>query len=205
MTILQRERGKLFVLIGPGGAGKNALMTYVLTHVEALVQLATATTRPRRDGEQHGRERLFVSPTEFRRMIEAGELLEWQEVTTDRFYGIPRASVDGTLERGIDLIADIDVKGAEVLRQTHPEALVLIFVTVPGDTLDEQLAVLRERMISREEDPDVITERLERAHTIELPFAQHCDYVIVNDDIDEASQELMQIILEERKHTSISV
>lgn len=195
--------GNLFVLVGPGGAGKNALMRGVIDRVEDLKQLATATTRARRENEQHGREHLFVSLEEFQRMIRDGELLEWQEVTRNKFYGIPRSAVEDRLRTGHDLIADIDVLGARILRETYPQNTVLIFITVPGDTEEAILGVLRERMANpdRNENPALIEERIERARKLELPFAAECDHVIVNDDREAATQQLYEIIEATRKKT----
>jgi guanylate kinase len=197
--------GLLFVLIGPGGAGKNMLLDAIKDRYKSISQLATATTRPRRENEVQGRERVFVDEAEFRRMIRDGELLEYQEVTPGRFYGIPRASVENKIYNGENLIADIDMYGAEVLREKYPDETVLIFVTVPGDTIDEKLAVLRQRMTGRQddelsdEDRKRINQRLTRARTIELPFAEKCDYVIINDDRDEAIADLSAVVDKELK------
>lgn len=199
MTFGEKQRGLLFVMVGPGGTGKNTLMNQVMEQL-SLQQIATATTRSMRPTEQQGREHLFVSLEEFRDMITNNELLEYQEVTSDKFYGIPRAAVDAPLDKGTNLIADIDVLGAKVLRDTFPDDVVLIFVTVPGNTMEEQLNTLRERMMTRlEKEPthsDIahINERLERARTLELPFAKECNYVLVNDELETTVQRLNEII-----------
>lgn len=199
MNITEQQRGILFVLVGPGGAGKNALMRIVLGQMENLKQLATATTRPIRDGELNGREHLFVTHDEFQKMIDEGALLEWQEVTPERFYGIPKNSIDNRLQHGEDLIADIDIYGAQILRKTYPDQAILIFITVPGETETEQLIILRERMNGRSESAELIEERLERAREIELPFAKYCDHLIVNDEMSSASQRLGELIQRERQ------
>jgi len=200
----EQQRGLLFVMIGAGGTGKNTLMNQVMGK-QALTQLATATTREIRDNEQEGREHIFVSVERFHEMIENGDLLEYQEVTPGKFYGIPRQSVEVPLRQGRSMMADIDVYGAKVLRETYPDDTVLIFVTAPGDTVDEQLATLRERMLNRlgeeptPEDIDQITKRLERARTIEMPFAEECDHILVNDDLEETSKQLENIIQDKLK------
>jgi guanylate kinase len=202
----EQKRGLLFTLVGPGGAGKNALMRQVLARLDDLSQLATATTRPIRDDEKQGREHLFLSAIEFQHMINQNELLEWQEVTPGRFYGIPRDTVEQNLFDGTDLIADIDVLGAKILRETYPTHVVLVFITVPGDTGDEKLRVLLERMTGRKDSQDdaVIEKRIQRARDLEFPFAAECDYIIVNDDMDTASQKLYDVILKERsKHRTL--
>lgn len=195
----EQQRGLLFVMVGPGGTGKNTLMNEVMEK-QALTQLATATTRAMRDNEREGREHLFVSVERFHEMIENGDLLEYQEVTPGKFYGIPRQSVENPLQQGKSLMADIDVYGAKILRETYPEDTVLIFVTVPGDSVDDQLATLRERMLYRlgneptADDIDHITKRLERARTIEMPYAQHCDHILVNDDLNHTADQLENIV-----------
>lgn len=198
MTLKEAQRGLVFVLIGPGGAGKNSLMRDVLARITSVTQLATATTRAIRTDEQQGREHLFVQPDEFKRMIDANELLEWQEVTPGKFYGIPRASVEDKLVIGAALIADIDIYGAQKLRNAYPDDTVLIFITVPGNTIDEQLAVLRERMGNedRNEKESLIQQRLQRARDLELAFADQCDYVIVNDEQEQAANRLFDIMME---------
>ncbi|MGB1287377.1 MAG: guanylate kinase, partial [Aggregatilineales bacterium] len=142
----------------------------------------------------------FVSPAEFRQMITDDALLEHQEVTPDKYYGIIRARVDERLDIGEDLIADIEVLGAKIIRDVYPQRSVLIFVNVPGETPEEKLTVLRERMEQREETVDHIAERLERARLLELPFAKTCDYVIINENNqqEKAVADLMYIIEQER-------
>lgn len=202
MVVSEDKRGLLFVLVGPGGAGKNALMREMLQRFGNLDKLVTATTRARRPHEREGYDHYFVTPDEFRRKINAGDLLEHQEVTRDKFYGILRAPVEKALNAGEDLIADIDVLGAKVLKHTYPDDVILIFVTVPGETAEERLNILEERMnhAERIESPDVIQQRLIRARELELPFAEQCDYLIVNGDyqMDKAADELARIIQESR-------
>lgn len=196
----EMQKGYLFVIVGPGGAGKNTLMNDVLAQMSHISQLATATTRPKRPGEIDGKERHFLTPKQFKEMIDTKQLLEYQEVTKDRFYGIPRASVEDKINQGEDLIADIDVNGAETLRKTYNDNIVVVFVTVPGDTTAEQLEVLRERMEERNEDPKVIEQRLARARDIELPFIPNSDYLIINDEQSHAVQQLIDIITDVRKN-----
>ncbi len=115
--------GLLFVIVGPAGVGKNALMNSVLDRVSDLRQLPTATTRGIRPDEQAGREHLFVSVGEFQRMIADNELLENQEVHGN-FYGVPRLTVEQAIAQEHDLIADIDVLGATALHNNFPDHTV---------------------------------------------------------------------------------
>lgn len=193
-------RGLIFVMVGPGGTGKNTLMNRIMNRRSDVNQLATATTRAMRPNEQQGREHIFVTPEEFRELIATDALLEHQEVTKDKYYGILRASVEDKLKAGQFLIADIEVLGAKILHDTYPDDTVLIFVTVPGSDEDERLALLRQRMEQRidgqltENDERLIQERIARARDLEFPFEAECDIVVVNDDLDLAEKLLNQYV-----------
>lgn len=184
-----RQWGLLFVLVGPPGVGKNAMMNTVLSQIPSLRQLPTATTRPMRPNEQEGREHLFVSPAEFQRMIDEGDLIEWQVVHGYQ-YGTPRSTVQQAMSAGQDLIADIEVLGATYLRSIFPENVVLIFVQPPS--VDE----LVHRMHNRGETESEIQKRMQRVE-MEMRYAAQCDYLITNDSIDRASDILRSIILAE--------
>jgi guanylate kinase len=194
-------RGLLFVMVGPGGTGKNTLMNDIMQRHPHIKQLATATTRPMRPGERQGREHEFVSEERFHEMIAHDDLLEHQEVTPGRFYGIIRSTVEKHLSTGQHLMADIEVIGAKILREKYPDDTVLIFVTVPGATLSEKLVELQERMLERiegdatEEDYIRTRQRLERARELEFPFESACDITIVNDEKERAVNELEQFVL----------
>ncbi len=181
MNSSENPRGLILVMIGPGGAGKNAIMKAIIADYAVIQQLATATTRDMRADEKQGREHLFVSPQEFKSMIAKDELLEHQEVTPGKFYGIPRQTVADCLENAQARIADIEVLGAEKLAGAYPEHVVQVFVTVPGETIAEQSAVLEQRMRQRDDGATDIQQRLERARTLELPYQSQCDYVVIND------------------------
>lgn len=192
MVITEQQRGLLFVLVGPGGAGKNTLMTILMQRLPTLQKLVTATTRNVRANEVEGIDHYFVSLERFRELLSQGELLEHTEVTPGKFYGILRTPVEQALSSSKTLIADIDVLGARILRATYPDDVVLIFVTVPGATDEERLANLRRRMEERGESPSLIEERLNRARLIELPFSAECDFIVINADkqMDTALREI---------------
>jgi guanylate kinase len=198
----QPNSGRLYVLVGPGGVGKNALLKVALERVENLSQLATATTRPPRDGEQHGKQRLFVTHAEFRRMLADGELVEHEEVHSGDFYGVPRSSIEMPISSGCDLIADIDMHGASTLRRLYPHNVVLIAIIPPGETMPAMLTVLRERLDARDASDEQSRKRLERAPE-ELLFAAHCDYLVVNDKFEQAVDMLRSIILAERSRRAL--
>ena len=189
--------GVIFVMIGPGGAGKNAIMKAVIAAFPAIKQLATATTRPMRADEEQGREHVFVSERRFRQMMLGGDLLEHQEVTPGKFYGIPRRSVQEALASGAVRIADIEVLGAVELAAAFPDNVVQIFVAAPGEDKAEQLQVLEERMRLRADAATDIEQRLQRASALELPYQARCDYVVVNDDLARAISKTADIIRRE--------
>jgi guanylate kinase len=205
MVITEQQRGLLFVLVGPGGAGKNTLMTILMQRLPTLHKLVTATTRNVRANEVEGIDHYFVSLERFRELLTQGELLEHTEVTPGKFYGILRTPVEQALSSAKNLIADIDVLGARILRATYPDDVVLIFVTVPGANDEERLANLRRRMEERGEAPSLIEERLNRARLIELPFAAECDCIIINADrqMDSALQEIEQCIQQHQERRKV--
>ncbi len=192
------------MMIGPGGAGKSAIMKAIMAQYAHIQQLATATTRDMRAGEQQGREHLFVNREEFQNMIAKDELLEYQEVTPSKFYGIPKQSVENYLARAEARIADIEVLGARELARAYPGNVVQVFVTVPGATIDEQSEVLRQRMIQRDDGATDITQRLERAITLELPYQSECDYVVVNDKLEAAIAATRAILEKELARRELS-
>ena len=197
MNSSENPRGLILVMIGPGGAGKNAIMKAIIADYAVIQQLATATTRDMRSDEKQGREHLFVSPQAFKSMIAKDELLEYQEVTPGKFYGIPRLTIAECLENGQVRIADIEVLGAEKLACAYPDHVVQVFVTVPGETIAEQSAVLEQRMRQRDDGATDIQQRLERARTLELPYQSQCDYVVVNDRLDGAIAYTREIVEKE--------
>ncbi len=184
-------RGLIFVMVGPGGVGKNTLMKAVLPRIENLRQLPTVTTREPRAGEEHGRERFFVAPDDFRRMIDADDLVEYEEVTPGKYYGVPRRYLENALRAGQDLIADIEYAGASRVRQAYPDNAVLIFIAPPAPD------VLAERMRDRGESEQGIADRLARVQR-EMNFKNACKYIIVNADVHQAAEELCRVIQTEQ-------
>jgi guanylate kinase len=182
-------------LVGPPGAGKNALMNEVLPQLANLRQLPTATTRAMRPTEQQGREHLFISKDEFEQMIENKLLIEHQEVH-GQWYGIPRASVEDAINREEDLIADIDVLGATYLRSVYPDNTVLIFIAPPS------IEDLEKRMRARGETEAEIAKRMRRVK-MEMEYLPQCDYLILNEKLEDSAEILKAIILAERSRRAL--
>jgi guanylate kinase len=179
--------GTLFMLVGPGGVGKNALMQKLIKRADWLNQLPTATTRPPREGEAHGIHHFFITLDEFQNLIKTNALLEYQEVHPGKFYGVPRTTLEGILQKGQQRIADIEFKGAAIIKETYPQGSVAIFIAPP--TYD----TLIERLEDRKATQAQIDERLARVSD-EMLYALNCDYIVVNDDMSDAVDELHAII-----------
>lgn len=181
------KRGNLIIVSGPSGAGKSALVGHALAALDNLEFSVSYTTRAPRRNERDGVEYFFIDRREFEALIAAGELLEWAEVHGN-YYGTSRRFVDDRTGRGTDVILDIDVQGAGIIRRERPDA-VGIFVMPPS------FEVLEERLTRRSlDDAEVIRMRLERACG-EISRYHEYDYLIVNDGLDAAVRDLEAIIL----------
>jgi guanylate kinase len=178
----------LIVISGPSGAGKDSILRRMKERDLPFHFVVTATTRPRRSDEVHGRDYFFVSKEEFARMIEADELIEYAVVYGD-YKGIPKKQVRDALASGRDVLMRVDVQGAETVRKLAPEAL-LIFVTVESE--EELVSRLRQR---KTETPEELAIRIATARK-ELPRSDAFDYVVVNEDLrlDEAVNTIRAII-----------
>ena len=183
------NKGLLLVVSGFSGAGKGTLMKKLLENYDNYALSVSATTRAPRVGEEHGKDYFFVEREEFLRMIEENALYEHAEYAGN-FYGTPKAYVDQKLSEGKDVILEIEVQGAEKIKKRFPDT-VLIFVTPP--TAEE----LKRRLVGRgTETPDKILKRLERA-VEEAKYMPFYDYILVNDDLEESTIRLHDIISSE--------
>jgi guanylate kinase len=181
------RHGTLIVIAGPSGVGKGSVVRRLLTRdVDRLALSVSATTRAPRAGEIDGVDYSFVGEDRFDDMIEAGELLEWAEIVGHR-SGTPRRFVEEQRHASRDVILEIDVKGAQQVRDQVPDAL-LVFLMPPS--FEELERRLRGRGT---EDDQRIEERLHTARW-ELEQAGWFDHVVVNDDLDRATQEVAAII-----------
>jgi guanylate kinase len=172
-------------------------MQEVMQRVPTLHQLPTATSRAMRDGEQEGREHYFVSEARFREMIADGDLLEWQEVH-GRLYGMMREAVEAAFDRGDMLIADIEMYGADYARQQYPDNVVSVYIQPPS------VQALIDRMRARGDSETEIGKRLMRVPK-ELDYAARCDYVVVNDDFEQAAEALYAVVIAEHNRKMVAV
>jgi len=182
----------LVVLSGPSGVGKDAVMNRMKERGVAMHYTVTATTRPRRPSEVHGKDYYFISMAEFQSLIAQGGLLEWALVYGD-YKGIPRAQVQEALARGEDVILRIDVQGAETIRRLAPEAL-LIFLCPPS------MAELSRRLRSRKTESEEALQRRLQAAWLEMEALPRFDYVVINyeDRLDEAVDRIVAILQAEK-------
>ena len=178
--------GTLFIVTAPSGAGKTTLVRGLLQR-DARVQLSISyTTRDPRPGEQDGREYNFVDVPTFRNLRDRGEFLEWAEVHGN-YYATSKVWLKAQIEAGRDTLLEIDWQGAQQVRKHFPEA-VGVFVLPPS------MEALEERLIGRGTDsPDVISRRLLGARG-EMRHVAEFDYVIINDEIDAALDDLVAVV-----------
>lgn len=181
--------GMLLVLSGPAGVGKDSVWKHAGPCLPTFAKAITCTTRLPRPGEVHGVHYYFASNHDFDGMIERDELLEWAEVHGNR-YGVPVSSVKGRLEAGGDVICIIEVQGALKIRSLFPDS-TLVFLKPPPGREDQ---ILLERMAGRgAETPEQTARRMQTAQW-ELAQTGHYDFQIVNDEIENAAQQLCDIV-----------
>ena len=182
--------GKAVIFSAPSGAGKTTIVRYLLGRPELnLAFSVSATTRPPRGTEPNGVDYHFLSVEEFRARIEAGDLLEWEEVYPGKFYGTLHAELERLWAEGKTVLFDVDVVGGANLRRLLGDGALAIFIQPPS------LEALRARLESRGTDaPERIEERLAKAQW-ELDQKGAFDKVLVNDDLDAACAEALSWLL----------
>lgn len=185
---INRNMAKVIIFSAPSGSGKSTIINYLMAQNLNLHFSISATSRPPRGTEKNGVEYFFLSPEEFKTLIAKGEFLEYEEVYKDRFYGTLKSQVDAQLERGENVVCDVDVLGGQNIKAYYGDKALSLFIQPPS------IEVLKQRLESRGTDaPEVIKDRLARAE-FELSYADKFDKVVVNDNLEDAQSEASSLI-----------
>ena len=178
--------GKLIVISAPSGSGKTTIAKEVLSRNPNLKLSVSATTRPKRAGEVDGKDYFFLTQEGFKRRLEAGDFVEWEEMYGD-YYGTLKSEVDCALTGGQSVVFDVDVKGGLSIKKHFPGAL-LIFIRPPS------VEALKARLVNRKtENPVTLRRRLDRV-SMEMDLGKKFDHEVVNDDLDRAVHEVQSLV-----------
>jgi guanylate kinase len=186
-NVTSAARGSIFVISAPSGAGKSTLIKRLIASTPGLAFSVSYTTRAPRAAEKHGRDYFFVSPKVFRGMVHRDEFVEWADVH-GHFYGTAHEQLHAAQDAGQDILLDIDVQGHQQVRRRLPEALS-VFILPPS--FPELSRRLRDR---RSDAPEEIERRLQMARE-EIAHWPEYDYLVVNDNLENATQALRAIVL----------
>ena len=179
-------KGNVFIICAPSGAGKTSLVAELLRRDRSARLSVSHTTRAPRPGEQDGRDYHFVSRPVFEAMIGRGEFLESAEVHGN-LYGTSQAWIDEQLARDVDIVLEIDWQGAQQVRRLIPEAIGIFILPPSPETL-------RRRLIDRGQDSEAVIERRLQAARGEIAHLTEFDYVMINNNFDDAVEDLVSIV-----------
>ncbi|MGC8767606.1 MAG: guanylate kinase [Brevinematia bacterium] len=185
----EQKKGKIFIISAPSGGGKTTILKRIIKEIPNLHFSISVTTRKPREGEKNGVDYYFVSVEEVLNMFKRKELLEWAMVHGN-LYGTPVWEVENKINEGKNVIVDVDVKGFMKIKKRYPDA-ISIFIMPPS------IEELKNRLLKREnkkEFDEELKKRFEKA-TYEMLFKDLYDYVVVNDDLDKATEEIKSIVL----------
>ncbi len=180
---------KVLIFSAPSGSGKSTIVNHILGLYPGSMEFSvSATSRPPRGEEKHGREYYFLSPDEFRNAVKEDKFVEFEEVYEGRFYGTLKSECERIWAAGHVIIFDVDVKGGVNLKKYFGDKALSIFIKAPS------VEVLRERLVKRGTDsPEAIEERVAKAEE-EMTYAPKFDYVLVNDDLNTAYAESEKVV-----------
>jgi guanylate kinase len=183
-------KGKLIIISAPSGAGKTTIVRHLLNSGLNLSFSVSATTRPARGSERNGIDYFYLSVPEFKMKIENNELVEWQEVYKDLYYGTLKSEMERIWGEGKSVLFDVDVKGGINLKKIFGKDSLSIFIMPPSVT------ELENRLIRRGTDaPEKIRMRVEKARE-EIDLAEKFDRIVVNDSLEKAKKEVDEIVHE---------
>ena len=182
------QNGKLIIFSAPSGAGKTTIVHHLLSKMPELEFSISATTRPARGEEVHGKDYYFISKEEFLHRIAKKQFVEFEEVYTGTFYGTLRTEIERIWQKGKTVIFDIDVEGGMHLKRKYEEQALAVFVQPPS------LEVLIQRLTGRGTDsPEKLQERFAKAEK-ELNYAPQFDIILKNDDLETACKEAEDLV-----------
>lgn len=191
---MKNNRGLLVVLSGPSGSGKGTVLKQAMCSNPNIEVSVSVTTRAPREGEIDGVNYYFLAPEAFQTLLAEDGLLEWAEFCGN-FYGTPRDKIEQRLNEGKDVVLEIEVQGAMKVRAAFPDA-VLIFNLPPS------LKELKERLTGRKTEPPEVVEKRMSTAVWELSQAENYDYVIVNDNVEDAANAFLSILSSEKCKTA---
>ena len=182
------KTGKLIVFSAPSGSGKTTLVRYLLKQSLPLGFSISATSRQPRGAEKEGEDYYFMSPGQFQKQILQDAFLEYEEVYQGLFYGTLHTELHRLWEQGKHILFDIDVKGGLNIKKKYPDNTLSIFVQPPS------IDVLKKRLQNRATDSEQkIEERIHKAQ-LEMTFASQFDHILVNDNLEKAKKEAVQLV-----------
>lgn len=188
--MIKNDKGLLIVISGPSGVGKGTVCDHIVNSTDNIFLSVSATTRAPRPGEIEGKNYYFISKGNFEKMIEDDQLFEWANFCGN-YYGTPKAPVEEMINKGKNVILEIELQGAMKVREKHPEG-VYIFVFPPS------FEELTKRLSGRgTESEDIIQKRLEKAK-YELSMCDKYNYFVINDKVGKTAEEIKAIITAER-------
>jgi guanylate kinase len=186
--IMTDNQGKLIIICAPSGSGKTTIIKAVLNELKNLEFSVSATSRPSRQGEVDGKDYYFLSEDDFRKKIENGDFLEWEEVYKGSFYGTLKSELKRIWEKNSHVIFDVDVLGGLSIKKQFPHNSLAVFIQPPS------VEELKHRLFGRgTETLETIAKRVERAE-YEIGFANQFDVQIINDDLQTAIDATLQSI-----------
>ena len=181
-------KGKLVIISAPSGAGKTTIVKYLLGSGLNLAFSVSATTRAIRENETDGKDYYFLTADQFREKIRRDELIEWQEVYKDHYYGTPKSEIERIWSQNKHVLFDLDVMGGINLKKMFGNEAVSIFIRPPS------VEELEKRLIARGTDkPEKIKMRVEKA-AHEMKMADQFDHIIINDNLERAQAEAYNIV-----------
>jgi len=186
----KNSKGKLIIFSAPSGSGKTTIVHWLMTQIPNLAFSVSATSRPIRPGETDGKDYCFLSVEEFKKKIRENAFVEWEEVYENQFYGTLISEVERLRKEGKHVVFDVDVKGGMNIKRLYGNDALAIFVQPPS------IEELKRRLIFRNtDDEESINKRVKKAG-YELQYAKHFDVVIINDNLEKAEQDTLEVVKE---------